>query len=193
MGYQIDITCCSGPCGLSNEFNPLLGVLWVIKRIEPVVLDHVGYQIDWTCCLDYVGYQINWVVFFFFFFFFFVCFLGGGVGGWGVGEGDHVAYQIDWTGCFGSCGLSNQLNQLFWIMWITKSIEPVVLDHMGYTLCSGVHVCWSEHSDSSFVYGFMILDYGFGTMTATTYQIDWTGRFGSCWLPNRLNRLFWIM
>ena len=37
-----------------------------------------------------------------------------------------------------------------------------------YTLCSGVHVCWSEHSDSSFVYGFMILDYGFGTMTATT-------------------------
>ena len=39
-----------------------------------------------------------------------------------------------------------------------------------YTLCSGVHVCWSEHSDSSFVYGFMILDYGFGTMTATTYD-----------------------
>ena len=39
-----------------------------------------------------------------------------------------------------------------------------------YTLCSGVHVCWSEHSDSSFVYGFMILDYGFGTMTATTVK-----------------------
>ena len=39
-----------------------------------------------------------------------------------------------------------------------------------YTLCSGVHVCWSEHSDSSFVYGFMSLDYGFGTMTATTYE-----------------------
>ena len=37
-----------------------------------------------------------------------------------------------------------------------------------YTLCSGVHVYWSEHSDSSFVYGFMILNYGFGTMTATT-------------------------
>ena len=37
-----------------------------------------------------------------------------------------------------------------------------------YTLCSGVHVCWSEHSDSSFVYGFMILNYCFGTMTATT-------------------------
>ena len=39
-----------------------------------------------------------------------------------------------------------------------------------YTLCSGVHVCWSEHSDSSFVYGFMILNYGFGTMTATTLK-----------------------
>ena len=39
-----------------------------------------------------------------------------------------------------------------------------------YTLCSGVHVCWSEHSDSSFVYGFMILNYGFGTMTATAYN-----------------------
>ena len=38
-----------------------------------------------------------------------------------------------------------------------------------YTLCSRVHVCWSEHSDSSWVYGFMSLDYGFGTMTATTY------------------------
>ena len=31
-----------------------------------------------------------------------------------------------------------------------------------YTLYSGVHVCWSEHSDSSFVYGFMSLDYGLG-------------------------------
>ena len=41
-----------------------------------------------------------------------------------------------------------------------------------YTLCSGVHVCWSEHSDSSFVYGFMILDYGFGTMTATTVELS---------------------
>ena len=46
-----------------------------------------------------------------------------------------------------------------------------------YTLYSAVHVCWSEHSDSSFVYGFMSLDYG---MTATTlykhshvaYQIE---------------------
>ena len=37
-----------------------------------------------------------------------------------------------------------------------------------YTLCSVVHVFWSEHYDSSFVYGFMSLDYGFGTMTATT-------------------------
>ena len=41
-----------------------------------------------------------------------------------------------------------------------------------YTLCSGVHVCWFEHSDSSFVYGFMILDYGFGTMTATTSSTE---------------------
>ena len=39
-----------------------------------------------------------------------------------------------------------------------------------YTLCSGVHVCWSEHSDSSFLYGFMSLDYS--TMTATTYTVD---------------------
>ena len=31
-----------------------------------------------------------------------------------------------------------------------------------------VHICWSEHSDSSFVYGFMSLDYGLGTMPATT-------------------------
>ena len=39
-----------------------------------------------------------------------------------------------------------------------------------YTLYSGVHVCWSEHSDSPFVYGFVSLDYGLGTMTATTYK-----------------------
>ena len=37
-----------------------------------------------------------------------------------------------------------------------------------YTLYSGVHVCWSEYSDSSFVYGFMSLDYDLGTMTATS-------------------------
>ena len=41
-----------------------------------------------------------------------------------------------------------------------------------YTLYSGVHVCWSEHSDSSFVYGFMNLDYGLGTMTASTYYTN---------------------
>ena len=29
-----------------------------------------------------------------------------------------------------------------------------------YTLYSGVHVCWSEHSDLSLVYGCMRLDYG---------------------------------
>ena len=33
----------------------------------------------------------------------------------------------------------------------------------GYTLYSGVHVCWSEHSDPPFVCGFMSLDYGLGT------------------------------
>ena len=38
-----------------------------------------------------------------------------------------------------------------------------------YTLYSGVHVCWSEHSDLSFFYVFMNLDYGLGTMTATTF------------------------
>ena len=44
-----------------------------------------------------------------------------------------------------------------------------------YTLYSGVHVCWSEHSDSSFVYGFMSLDYGLGTMAATTlmHWLSW--------------------
>ena len=40
-----------------------------------------------------------------------------------------------------------------------------------YTLYSGVHVCWSEHSDSSFVYRFMSLDYGLGTMTAITVPV----------------------
>ena len=40
-----------------------------------------------------------------------------------------------------------------------------------YTLYSGVHVCWSEHSDSSFVCGFMSLDYGLGTMTTTTFSL----------------------
>ena len=39
-----------------------------------------------------------------------------------------------------------------------------------YTLYSGVHVFWSDYSDSSFVYGFMSLDYGLGTMTATTFK-----------------------
>ena len=41
-----------------------------------------------------------------------------------------------------------------------------------YTLYSGVHVCWSEHSESSFVNGFMSLDYGLGIMTATTYILN---------------------
>ena len=41
-----------------------------------------------------------------------------------------------------------------------------------YTLYPGVHVCWSEYFDSSFVYGLMSLDYGLGTMTATTHTRD---------------------
>ena len=36
-----------------------------------------------------------------------------------------------------------------------------------YTLYSGVHVCWSEDSDSSFVYGFMSLDSGLSSMATT--------------------------
>ena len=40
----------------------------------------------------------------------------------------------------------------------------------AYTLYSGVHICWFEHSDSSSVYGFMSLDYGLGTITATTLE-----------------------
>ena len=42
-----------------------------------------------------------------------------------------------------------------------------------YTLYSGDHVCWSENSDSSFVYGFMSLGYGLGTMTITAFFVSW--------------------
>ena len=49
-----------------------------------------------------------------------------------------------------------------------------------YTLYSGVHVCGSEHSDLSFVYGFMSLDYGLGTMTTTTYYIEYFDEFYRC-------------
>ena len=38
------------------------------------------------------------------------------------------------------------------------------------TLYSGVHACWSEYSDSSFVYGFMRLIYGLSAMTTTTFR-----------------------
>ena len=41
------------------------------------------------------------------------------------------------------------------------------------TLYSGVHVCRSEQSHPSFVYGFMSLDYGLGTMTTTTAYFYW--------------------
>ena len=59
-----------------------------------------------------------------------------------------------------------------------------------YTLCSGVHVCWSEHSDSSFVYGFMSLDYGFGTMTATTCNT--MEAEGEGWDPLKLTIYLWL-
>ena len=39
-----------------------------------------------------------------------------------------------------------------------------------YSLYSGVYVRWSEHSDLSFVYRFMSLDYGLDTMTTTIYK-----------------------
>ena len=47
----------------------------------------------------------------------------------------------------------------------SNAYYPRTLD---YTFFSGVHVCWFEHSDLWFFYGFMSLDYGLGTMTATT-------------------------
>ena len=52
-----------------------------------------------------------------------------------------------------------------WAWWARLAYYPRTPD---YTLYSVAHVCWSEHSDSSFVYGFMSLDYGFGTMSVTT-------------------------
>ena len=44
------------------------------------------------------------------------------------------------------------------------------LQTADYTLYSGVHVCWSEHYDSSFINGFMSLNYGLGTMTTTAFN-----------------------
>ena len=71
-----------------------------------------------------------------------------------------------------------------------------------YTFYSGVHVCWSEHShsDSSFVYGFMSLDYGLGTMTATTffYCCDLENRsrspnpISSLLFPNNISIKIWL-
>ena len=62
--------------------------------------------------------------------------------------------------------LTDRLDMAF-IVWTGLSVKlyPRMPD---YTLYSGVYVCWSEHSDSSFVYGFMTLDYGLCTMTTTT-------------------------
>ena len=41
-----------------------------------------------------------------------------------------------------------------------------------YTLCFGVHTSCSEHSNLSFVYGFMRLIYGLGTMTTNTSKCN---------------------
>ena len=58
-----------------------------------------------------------------------------------------------------------------------------------YTFYSGVHVCWSDHSDSSFVYRFMSLDYGLGTMTTTTFKLRQNGIRGKllAWISNYLS------
>ena len=61
-----------------------------------------------------------------------------------------------------------------------------------YTLCSGVHVCWSEHSDSSFVYGFMILNYGFGTMTATTFKTAFYSNMNTKFFLILMKITFWF-
>ena len=49
------------------------------------------------------------------------------------------------------------------IVAFTSKLGPV---NFGQCVLDNVYVL--QHSDLSFVYGFMILDYGFGTMTATT-------------------------
>ena len=51
-------------------------------------------------------------------------------------------------------------------------VSETCLPSNAYNLSSGANVCWSEHSDSSFNYGFMSLDYGLGTMTSTTTCIS---------------------
>ena len=63
-----------------------------------------------------------------------------------------------------------------WAWWARLAYQ-VMLTIRGRLITpdSGVHVCWSEHSDSSFVYGFMSLDYGLGTMTTTTIQFRNSG------------------
>ena len=60
-----------------------------------------------------------------------------------------------------------------------------------YTLYSGVHVFWSEHSDSSFVYGFMGLDYDLGTMTATTSARGSIGNLNFIWLSLQIQIDCW--
>ena len=69
---------------------------------------------------------------------------------------DELAQKVCRSGKAISSGIGTTLSQ------VSNVYYPRTLD---YTLYSGVHVCWSEHSDSSFIYGFMSLDYNFCTMT----------------------------
>ena len=57
-----------------------------------------------------------------------------------------------------------------------------------YTLYSGVHVCWSEHSDLSVVYGLMSLDYGLDTMTATSFSEKHDNTLTFCKLDKNFSR-----
>ena len=60
--------------------------------------------------------------------------------------------------------------------WTGTLYKTICKDILYLTICKEIinlitpfiHVCWSEHSDSSFVYRFMSLDYGLGTMNTTT-------------------------
>ena len=54
----------------------------------------------------------------------------------------------------------------------------------GYTFYSGLHDCWSEHSESPFVYGFMSLDYSLGTMTTTTLNLDRGKQYGASYFKD---------
>ena len=56
-----------------------------------------------------------------------------------------------------------------------------------YTLYLEVHVCWSEHSDLSFIYGFMSLNYGLSTMTSTTCRLQRRPLWQPSWIWEQNN------